>query len=85
MREAELAWVRGLVRELREGSFPLMKEWDHWTRTGEFPDGLSAELSEAAGLAGPAGEGASNAAGGDVSDRDADNEPGSGSRGEGGR
>ena len=76
VREAELAWVRGLVRELQEGSFPLMKEWDHWTRTGEFPDGLSAELYEAAGLAGPAGEGASNAAGGDAADRDAENEPG---------
>ena len=64
MQEAELAWVRGLVRELREGSFPLMKEWDHWTRTGEFPDGLSAELYEAAGLAGPAdGKAAADAAG----------------------
>ena len=54
IREAELAWVRGLVRELREGSFPLMKEWDHWTRTGELPAGLPAELYQAVGLAGPA-------------------------------
>jgi hypothetical protein len=44
IREAELAWVRGLLRELRDGSFPLMKEWDHWTRTGEFPPGLADEL-----------------------------------------
>ncbi len=54
IREAELAWVRGLVQELREGSFPLMKEWDHWTRTGELPAGLPAELYQATGLAGPA-------------------------------
>jgi DNA-binding PadR family transcriptional regulator len=53
LREAELDWVRGLVRELREGSFPLMKEWDHWTRTGEFAAGLPAELYQATGRAGP--------------------------------
>ncbi|HEY5352442.1 MAG TPA: PadR family transcriptional regulator [Streptosporangiaceae bacterium] len=51
--EAELAWVRSLVRELQDGSFPLMKEWDHWTRTGEFPAGLAAELYEAAGWSAP--------------------------------
>jgi DNA-binding PadR family transcriptional regulator len=54
VQEAELAWVRDLVRELRDGSFPLMREWDHWTRTGEFPPGLAAELYEAAGQAAPA-------------------------------
>jgi hypothetical protein len=54
MQEAELLWVRGLVRELQEGSFPLMKEWDHWTRTGEFPEGLADELYEAAGRDVPA-------------------------------
>ena len=51
--DAELAWVRGLVRELRDGSFPLMKEWDHWTRTGEFPPGLAAELYESGGWSAP--------------------------------
>ncbi len=62
IREAELAWVRGLVRELQDGSFPLMKEWDHWTRTGEFPADLPAEFYQAAGLAGPAeGEAAESA------------------------
>jgi DNA-binding PadR family transcriptional regulator len=57
IREAELAWVRDLVRELQDGSFPLMKEWDHWTRTGEFPPGLEAELYEAAGRPAPADAG----------------------------
>ena len=66
VQEAELAWVRGLVQELEQGSFPLMKEWDHWTRTGEFPDGLPAELYEAAGRAGPGEDGAGDAAAGDA-------------------
>jgi DNA-binding PadR family transcriptional regulator len=74
IREAELAWVRGLVRELQEGSFPLMKEWDHWTRTGEFPEGLAAELYEAAGLSGPAE--------GDAAETAAVPEPAPGSAGE---
>jgi DNA-binding PadR family transcriptional regulator len=90
VQEAELTWVRSLVRELRDGSFPLMKEWDHWTRTGEFPDGLAPELYEAGGLARPADAGAADAAAGDAA-----GEPGSGtgsgtgsgagSGGEGGR
>ena len=54
IQEAELAWVRGPVRELQDGSFPLMKDWDHRTRTGEFPAGLAAELYEAAGVTPPA-------------------------------
>ena len=62
LQEAELLWVRGLVRELQEGSFPLMKEWDHWTRTGEFPEGLADELYEAAGRDVPAAGSAAEAA-----------------------
>jgi DNA-binding PadR family transcriptional regulator len=54
IQEAELAWVRGLVQELQDGSFPLMKEWDHWTRTGELPEGLPAELYQTIGQAGAA-------------------------------
>ncbi len=83
VQEAELAWVRGLVRELQEGSFPLMKEWDHWTRTGEFPDGLAPELYEAAGLAGKAGE--DTAAAADADEPGPGAGPGAGSGGEGGR
>ena len=30
-----------------------MKEWDHWTRTGEFPPGLAEELYEAGGRTRP--------------------------------
>lgn len=71
VREAELLWVRGLVRELQEGSFPLMKEWDHWTRTGEFPEGLADDFYEAAGP--------------DVPGTDPGTGPGTGSGGEGSR
>ena len=53
MREAELAWVRGLVKELEDGSFPLLREWERWHRTGELPAGLPAELYEATGQAEP--------------------------------
>jgi DNA-binding PadR family transcriptional regulator len=81
IREAELAWVRGLVRELQDGSFPLMKEWDHWTRTGEFPAGLPAELYQAVGLPVPAGEAAPEAAAGP----EPGSGPGSGRGGERGR
>jgi DNA-binding PadR family transcriptional regulator len=45
MREAELGWVRGLVRELRDGSFPLQKQWGHWHATGEVPAELTSLLS----------------------------------------
>ena len=55
IREAELAWVRGLVRELRDGSFPLHEGVGPLdTGPGEFPPGLPAEIYEAAGLAEPA-------------------------------
>ena len=54
--------MRALVQELRDGSFPLMKEWDHWTRTGELPEGLPAELYQAVGRTGAAeGTGAQTA------------------------
>ena len=42
MREAELAWVRGIVHELEDGSFPGMDGWARWHETGEFPPELAA-------------------------------------------
>jgi DNA-binding PadR family transcriptional regulator len=42
MREAELAWVRGLIRELEDGSFPLVEDWARWHETGHFPPELAA-------------------------------------------
>jgi DNA-binding PadR family transcriptional regulator len=37
MRDAELAWVRRLVREFEDGTFPGLDGWRHWHQTGEFP------------------------------------------------
>jgi DNA-binding PadR family transcriptional regulator len=37
MREAELRWVRALVKELEDGTFPDQQAWQHWHETGTFP------------------------------------------------
>jgi DNA-binding PadR family transcriptional regulator len=37
MREAELAWVRGLVKEFEDRSFPAIDGWRRWHETGEPP------------------------------------------------
>jgi DNA-binding PadR family transcriptional regulator len=81
MREAELAWVRGLVQELEDGSFPLLREWEHWHRTAELPAGLPAEMYEATGTAGPGTAPGTATAPGPRSSTGA----GSGPGGEGGR
>ncbi len=47
MQETELAWVRGIVRELGDGSFPDLDGWARWHETGE----LSAEVSAMAAAA----------------------------------
>jgi len=40
MKRAEAEWVRGLMRELADGTFPEMKFWRTWHETGEFPPEL---------------------------------------------
>lgn len=45
VREAEAAWLRGLVAELRDGSFPDLDRWRAFHETGELPPDL-AELME---------------------------------------
>jgi DNA-binding PadR family transcriptional regulator len=47
MGEAELAWVRGIVHELEDGSFPGMDEWARWVETGEVSPEVAA-MAEAA-------------------------------------
>jgi DNA-binding PadR family transcriptional regulator len=47
MQEAELAWVRGLVQELEDGSFPGMDDWARWVETGELSPEVTA-MAEAA-------------------------------------
>jgi DNA-binding PadR family transcriptional regulator len=61
MGEAELAWVRGLVRELEDGSFPGLDEWARWLETGELSPEVTA-MAEAALNATLAGDSASGPA-----------------------
>jgi DNA-binding PadR family transcriptional regulator len=44
VREAEVAWVRGLLHELTTDTFPDVAVWRKWHETGETP----AELAEPA-------------------------------------
>ncbi|WP_460346993.1 PadR family transcriptional regulator [Actinoallomurus acanthiterrae] len=37
VREAETAWVRSLLEELRSGTFPGLPEWRAWHETGGIP------------------------------------------------
>jgi DNA-binding PadR family transcriptional regulator len=45
VREAEVAWVRGLLHELTTETFPDLAVWRKWHETGETPAEL-AELAE---------------------------------------
>ncbi len=35
LAEAEAEWVRGLLEEMKDGTFPGMKEWEYFHETGE--------------------------------------------------
>ena len=37
MREAELAWVRGLLTELTDGTLPGLADWRRYHETGQIP------------------------------------------------
>jgi DNA-binding PadR family transcriptional regulator len=37
LSRAEAEWVRGLLKELTDGSFPLQDAWRRYHETGEFP------------------------------------------------
>ncbi|MEV7362535.1 PadR family transcriptional regulator [Streptomyces sp. NPDC003737] len=39
MVEAEAAWVRGFLAEIKSGTLPGVKEWRAFHETGEFPEG----------------------------------------------
>jgi len=38
LRRAEADWVRGLLKEFTDGTFPGIKAWQHFHDTGEVPD-----------------------------------------------
>ena len=41
MKRAEADWVRGLMQELADATFPDLKFWRAWHETGEFPADLA--------------------------------------------
>jgi DNA-binding PadR family transcriptional regulator len=45
IREAEAAWVRSLLGELADGSFPGLEQWREWRTSGRVPPEL-ADLAE---------------------------------------
>ena len=48
MKRAEADWVRALIGELADGTFPDLKFWRSFTETGEFPEELlSTEWAQA--------------------------------------
>jgi DNA-binding PadR family transcriptional regulator len=40
LRQAEAEWVRGLLKELTDGTFPHVGAWRRYRETGEFPEEL---------------------------------------------
>jgi DNA-binding PadR family transcriptional regulator len=48
LRRAEAEWVRGLLKEFSDGTFPGIREWQHFHDTGELPDEIQA-LAETQG------------------------------------
>jgi DNA-binding PadR family transcriptional regulator len=40
LRRAEAEWVRGLLKELTDGTFPHLDAWRRFHQTGEFPKEL---------------------------------------------
>jgi DNA-binding PadR family transcriptional regulator len=48
LRRAEAEWVRGLLKELTDGTFPGIREWQRYHDTGQVPDEILA-LAETQG------------------------------------
>ena len=51
LRQAEAEWVRGLLAELTDGTFPGLDGWRQFHETGEMP----VEFQASAELEGPEG------------------------------
>jgi hypothetical protein len=46
LRQAEAEWVRGLLKELTDGTFPDLDAWRHYHETGEFPANLTPQVPQ---------------------------------------
>ena len=49
LRRAEEEWVRGLLREFTDGTFPGLDDWRHFHATGEVPDYVQALVDQEGG------------------------------------
>jgi len=47
LRRAEAEWVRGLIKEFTDGTFPRIKAWQHYHDTGEVPEDILALAEQA--------------------------------------
>ena len=41
IRQAEVTWLRSLLDEFTDGSFPELAQWRAWHETGQIPDDLT--------------------------------------------
>jgi DNA-binding PadR family transcriptional regulator len=48
-RRAEEEWVRGLLTEFTDGTFPGLEDWRHFHATGEVPDYIAALVEQEGG------------------------------------
>jgi len=46
LRQAEEQWVRGLLKEFADGTFPDLDAWRHFHTTGEVPDHIRALIEQ---------------------------------------
>jgi DNA-binding PadR family transcriptional regulator len=49
LRRAETEWVRGLLKEFTDGTFPGIKDWQRFHDTGELPDDVQVLMQEQEG------------------------------------
>jgi DNA-binding PadR family transcriptional regulator len=49
MRRAEADWVRALVKEFTDGTFPGLDDWRQFHKTGELPDNVLALFEQERG------------------------------------
>jgi DNA-binding PadR family transcriptional regulator len=46
LRRAEADWVRGLLKELADGTFPGLRDWQRFHETGQLPDEVLALIDQ---------------------------------------
>jgi DNA-binding PadR family transcriptional regulator len=51
LRRAEADWVRGLLKELTDGTFPGIDDWRRFFETGQMPEEIAALIADEEGRA----------------------------------